>query len=124
MCYNTDGDIMKKIICWVLVIVLVITSLFTVSEFGSISPVTFMVGAFRVLVLGQDYARASLLPRAYLTRPHADGTTAFLDAMAQWGYTHHPEEQMGRLHWFTTKDGEWFKVVYTCNAYYGKWVWC
>lgn len=115
---------MKKIICWILVAILVITSLFTISQFGSISPVTFMAGAFRVLVLGADYARASLLPRAYLTQPNADGALAFLDAMEQWGYTHHPEEQMGQLHWFTTEDGAWFKVAYTCNAYYGKWVWC
>lgn len=118
---------MKKILKIFLALVLVIMllmSYFTLSRFGGISPVTASVGCFRVLVLGEDYARVSLLPRAYILRSTPEAGEHFLDAMAQWGYTHHPEEQMGALHWFETEDGQWVKVCHRSNAYFTLWYWC
>jgi len=118
---------MKKILKIFLALVLVILlcmSFFTLSRFGGISPITASSGFFRVLILGEDYARVSLLPRAYLLQPTPEASQQFLEAMAGWGYTHHPEEQMGALHWFETEDGQWFKLCCRSNAYYTVWYWC
>lgn len=118
---------MKKILKAALALLLVFLlamSFFTLSRFGGISPVTASVGCFRVLVLREDFARVSLLPRAYILQSTQEAEEAFLDAMAQWGYTHHPQEQMGSLHWFETEDGQWVKVCCRVNGYFTLWYWC
>ena len=118
---------MKKILKCALALLLVFAlcmSFFTLSRFGGISPFTAAAGFFRVLVLGEDYARVCLLPRAYILKPTPEAGQQFLEAMAQWGYTHLPEEQMGALHWFEAEDGTQIKLCCRSNAYFTLWYWC
>lgn len=114
---------MRKIICCVLVVIFLAMSFWTLSQLGSVSPITASVGLFRVFVLDAEYARISLFPRAYLS-PSENALEVFLTTMEHMGYEHHPEEQLGSLHWFTTQQGEWIKVVYSVNDYYATWIWC
>ena len=107
----------------VLTAVLILSCLFTAYEYDTFNAPATAVGLVRVCLLDAPYAQIGFLHPVYLGNPE-NGFDLFLSTMADMGYTHHPEEQMGALHWFTDADGNWVKVLFRINAYYSRWVWC
>lgn len=102
---------------------LIASCLLSAYQFDTFNAPATAVGLVRVCLLDAPYARIGFLQPVYLGSPE-NGFDLFLSTMADMGYTHHPEEQMGALHWFTDADGNWVKVLFRINAYYSRWVWC
>lgn len=114
---------MKKFLIFLLTVILIASSLSTMSEFGTPNSIATAIGLFRVCVLDEAYAQIGYLSKVYLGNPE-NGFDIFLSVMQDMGYIHHPEEQMGSMHWFTNTEGQWVKVLFYINAYYSKWIWC
>lgn len=113
----------KRILCVFLIPILIASCLFTLTEYETLNAPAVAIGLIRICLLDSPYARIGSFPRAYLGNAE-DGFQVFIDAMEGWGYTHHPEEQMGSLYWFTDPEGNLFKVLFRINGYYSKWIWC
>ena len=107
----------------VLVAVLILSCLLTAYEYDTFNAPATVVGLARVCLWDAPYAQIGFIRPVYLGNPE-NGYDLFLSAMADMGYIHHPEEQMGALHWFEDADGNWVKVLFRINAYYSRWVWC
>lgn len=97
--------------------------LFTALKFSTFNAPATAVGLVRVCLLDAPYSQIGFLNPVYLGSPDG-GFDLFISTMEDMGYTHHPEEQMGSLHWFEDGDGNWVKVLFYINAYYSKWIWC
>lgn len=113
----------KTALLLVLAGILVVSCLFTAYQFDTFNAPATAVGLVRVCLLDAPYSQIGFLQPVYLGNPE-DGFDIFISTMADLGYIHHPEEQMGALHWFEDAHGNWVKVLFRINAYYSRWVWC
>ena len=114
---------MKRAVSCLLIIVLIASCLFTFSEYGTLNAPAVFVGLIRVCLLDAPYVRVGRYPDVFFGNPE-NGFQIFINAMEEMGYTHHPQEQMGSLYWFTDRHGNWVKVLFRINACYSKWIWC
>ena len=113
----------KTVLLLILAGTLLVSCLFTAYKFDTFNAPAVAVGLVRVCLLDEPYSQIGFIRPVYLGNPE-DGFDIFISAMADLGYIHHPEEQMGALHWFEDADGNWVKVLFRINAYYSRWVWC
>ena len=114
---------MKKSICCVLILILIASCLFTLAKYETMNAPAVAAGLLRVCLLDEPCAQIGSFPRVYLGNAE-NGFDVFINTMENWGYTHHPEEQMGALYWFTDAEGNWFHVLFRRNAHYSTWIWC
>ena len=115
-------DMKKKILAFILIFLLVIGSIATYKALGTLNPVMAAVGLARVCLFDDDYARTGIFTKAYVSQ-NEGGFDLFLTKMADWGYIHLPEEQMGSTHIFADKNGELTRVTFLVNRYFAKWIW-
>lgn len=114
-----NGKCLVLILC---IFLLVIAALLTYSELGTLNPFAAAVGLARVCLFDEPYVQTGFLSKAWLSQPE-DGFDLLQSVMADMGYTHLPEEQMGSVFLFENADGKQQQVRYLVNAHFAKWIW-
>lgn len=104
---------MKKIFIIIVIIIFIMATIFSISKFRVLNPISSCFGMLQILLTNKEYIVIQKIPfKVVLTKPGG-----FEQYMNNQGFFELKEEQMGAIHKYT--NGAEKESVYTrMNAYY------